>query len=268
MSRLDQVLSDTDDYNAFLIDNLLRRPAVAPQGRLVAEVCRYFRAIGICRLLLAGDSDAFFHGLLYSAFAWHWYLAGSAAEGDLTHPARKASFAAPLQDALAADHVELADALIALAPGAARDQYEYEDDFLYAYALGQLGRSQPATDDEVRASLAAWEAVLEGGPDLRWPLCTALVERDSPAFDTAFLALAQERHAGFEKRATTETDGADANDYDFLPNWYVWVEGLALLRIAERRGLELRSEYPACPSLVRAADYAPPRATRFPPLSL
>jgi Immunity protein 49 len=263
--RLEETLYDASSYNDFLIQTLSEREEIGSSGRLCSQICRYFRAIGTCQLLIRADTDAFFHGLLRSALTWSWYLERSLLEGTFGDPARKASFVAPFADALAASRPRLAARLAELAPTEWRPDYEYEDDYLFARFLFAAARGDESSKGELAELLQRWERVLEGGEDLRLQVCEALTTRDSPGFDAAFLALVHEREARFAARADPETDGVAAYDYDFVPNWRIWVEGLALLRLAEERGLELRAEYPTCPSIARSREYAELPPSAFPP---
>jgi hypothetical protein len=258
---------DASAYNERLIEAVLESPSVASTGRLCVQVCRYHRAIGTCALLIDADVDSFFHGLLRSALTWRWYLESALGEGRLDHPARIASFTAPFVDALSADRPRIAADIAKLAPAEWRPDYEYEDDFLFARFLHALGGASAPDESELASTLEAWDRALEGGEDSRLPICKALLERDSEGFDEAFRARIQARDAEFSKRANPEGDGADDNDYDFVPNWRIWVEGLALLRLAEGRGLEVAAEYPTCPSIARVREYAPLPRAAFPPRS-
>lgn len=268
MIRLEETLYDASSYNDYLIQTLGEREAIGTNGRLCSQVCRYFRAIGICQLLIRADTDGFFHGLLRSALTWRWYLEGSLREGALGDPARKASFVAPFADALVASRPQLAARLAELAPREWRPDYEYEDDYLFARFLFAAARGDPSSEGELPELLQRWERVLEGGEDLRLQVCEALTTRHSPGFDAAFLALVHEREARFAARANPEADGVAAYDYDFVPNWRIWVEGLALLRLAEERGLELRAEYPTCPSIARSRVSVNLPRSAFPPNDL
>jgi hypothetical protein len=98
------------------------------------------------------------------------------------------------------------------------------------------------------ATLDQLEASLEGGPSQRLPVCRALLARDQAAFDEAFASLLSARR--------TETNAAkktfEAEELTFQPESRVFVEGLALLVLADQRGLKTAPEYlPLCPSLAR-----------------
>jgi hypothetical protein len=266
VTALDTTLRDVSSYNDFLVATLLERSEFAEAGRLCANICRYYRARGICELLVSADVDEFFHGLVRSSLTWSWYLGRARLENVLDHPARKASFTAPFLDAVASAQGDLAARIAERSPERWRPDYEYEDDYLYARFVYSLVQRPEREADSGRASdLDRWEEVLEGGEDLRLPICRALLLRDGEAFDEAFLALAADREARFEIRAAPEVDGITAADFDFVPNARIWVEGLGLLRFAEERGLALRPEYPSCPSLARSPSYTALPVERFPP---
>ena len=53
-------------------------------------------------------------------------------------------------------------------------------------------------------------------------------------------------------------------NFGFVPRSEVFVEGLALLRLAERLGFELRDDYPMCPGIARLRPGKPFPDDMFP----
>lgn len=77
-------------------------------------------------------------------------------------------------------------------------------------------------------------------------LARALMERDSPGFHCAFEAA----HAEFEELTERQARMRTLPRAGFLPHRYLWLEGLALLRLAERAGLPSPDAYLRyCPQL-------------------
>jgi len=59
-----------------------------------------------------------------------------------------------------------------------------------------------------------------------------------------------------------------AKEPTFAPNRKVMVEGLAILRLAERLGIPTKKDYKLCPRLAREATYAPFEPLAFPGVGL
>jgi hypothetical protein len=91
----------------------------------------------------------------------------------------------------------------------------------------------------------------------RWPgeqdspqlaICRALVARQQEDFNTALQALLTEH----ERRQDAKARAMGGKDEHSETERYVFVEGLALLRLAQRRGLTVQPDSPFLPSLARA----------------
>jgi hypothetical protein len=146
----------------------------------------------------------------------------------------------------------LASSLAKLAPAAFRDGHEYEDDFCYALVLHQLIAQSP--DVELALSLLRRaESTADKVGRARVPVARALVQRDQKGFDEAFAELLEARRG--EIRGA-EARGQIANVANIVQR-RVFVEGIALLNLAERAALTTEAEYPMCPSLARMAKTQP-----------
>jgi len=215
------------------------------QGRdadVIAEIAERYHLLAIAVLLEDADPDAFARLLALAA------QSGSFLRSlDLAAPPRRlaASRSEAFCDALAAGDLVLARTLAGQAPRAWLQGWEYEDDFLRFHFLHRLALD----DDEATLAslLARWERVLEGAPSCHLEVSRALLRRDAAALDAALLATAQERAdrlAAWRKMATYDAE-VDATE------GAVFVAGLAVIRLAEQRGLALPEEYPFMPRIAR-----------------
>lgn len=134
--------------------------------------------------------------------------------------------------------------------------WEHEDDFLFvAFLMVRYFLGPDRDDDEARAAHVArqrdmldrWEVVLEGGADPGLDVCGALFEGDAKAFRDALTVLADERDANLSEMVRQ----GQLQDVDAA--WYVpfWGQGLALLRLAERDGLETDPYVSMVPAIAR-----------------
>jgi hypothetical protein len=216
-------------------------------GQLSLEISSKFRTLAIIQLLTEGSTDLFLHNLMRSGRARETYLKRilHARLPDDHH--RASGRYRPLLDAIAANHLVGARHITQLVPSHFRAWHEYEDDYCYAQLLARLISDQPVPEAELEALLQQFDAWLDGVIDARYLVCHALVERDQAAFEAAFedILLAHEM--------AIEADNARHRheDDEFRAEKLVSIEGLALLRIAELRGLQTATHYRYCPSLAR-----------------
>jgi hypothetical protein len=207
--------------------------------------CQAYRHAGIAHFLMYGDPLELFSSLSRSGRAYAHFLSLAPDTQKLT------SRVAPFFDAVVAGDDAVAADIATLSRPTWNSDEEYEDDFLYAlFLLRRFYLS--ASQAELTGLLQRYEQVLDGAPDPRLDVCLALLADDSGALDAALLDLAgavakfiQERiRAGVVIDSFAETEP------------YIWVEGLALIRLARTRGLELSSDYPMAPSLAMIAGPA------------
>jgi hypothetical protein len=162
----------------------------------------------------------------------------------------------PLLAALAAGHFELADAL-ATAPTAERlEGEEYEDEYLWASILRHLARQPPSAASTVKPLLTRLNKVNKKEYGNRCDLVLALLAKDRDGFAEAFEKARLDYEVKTEKQAANFATPVTA----FAPHRFLWLEGLALLRLGERAGLVLEdADYKFCPPLARVpmtAKYA------------
>jgi hypothetical protein len=233
---------------------------LALAGRFYEDLAAGLRAMAISYLLLHADSDGFHIELIISGHARRHYLARCAREG-YSDFHRASSRAESFFDAVAAHDWDLARDIAALSPPEWLEGAEYEDDSCYARFLYRYLSSEviPA---ELEALLVRFEVALEGASSARLDLCKALLGRTQKAFDAAFDELIMERQAEIEE----ERSGIAGEDVAAALRTHVFIEGLAILAIAERAGLQTGRDYPLCPALARLPMTEPRPADTFPPI--
>ena len=265
---IEDTVEDLLSYANMLVETALAQDSVVSMGKLCNDISRHYRAIGICGLLLHADTDMFFNGLIQGALTRKYYLNRCVRENHLSDPARKSSFVDPFLDAVAANQFKLARQIAELSPDAWQKDFEYEDDFAYAAFLHEFIRFDAASEDQLHGILDRYERVLEGSADTRFELCQALQSRSQSRFEEVFYDLLNEHDERMSQIADPKLDSSLAKEYTFEPNRWIFVEGLAMLRIADKLELRTEAEYKFCPSIARLSDYAPfvPRA--FPHLTL
>ena len=207
------------------------------------QVTLGFHTLAAASLLADGNSQKFFLNLTRCAENGRLFLRLLRRRG---LPLPRASRNVPLLGALAcgdfARAAELAD-LSRQDHDAAHQEYEHEH--LWARALQLLTRDPPAEAD-VEPVLAALEPLAPDAVD-RIAAVRALLAGDVEAFAQAMVAAARQYEAETEKRAKCFTTPVTT----FAPHRFLWLEGLALLRLGERAGLPVELDLRYCPRLAR-----------------
>jgi hypothetical protein len=215
-------------------------------GDLSMDLSAKFRALGIMVLLTQGESDLFYHHLIRSASARELYLRRLRDERIADDHHRVSGRYEPLLDAIASGERTLGAKIVELSPTEFQEGREYEDDYCYAQILHRFVQ-QPPADAELPPLLDRFETYLAGEPNARFEVCRALAARDQEAFDEAFEGLLMEH----EERIEKDKERGQLEEPQVAAERQVFVEGLALHRIAEDRGLTTQPEYRFCPSMGR-----------------
>ncbi len=238
----------------------LRHPdcAVQAAGDMYDSLSDARRTAGLLELLLNADEKAVAAQLAHSGYARRNYLA-RCAEASFFDYHVCASNSNALFDALAVGQVAIACDLAALSPTAVRPNEEYEDDFCYGPFLhGYISQNSRRTD----RLFERFERALEGGSSARLAVCKAFATQDASAFSEAFDDLLDERDevvAELRLGRAEEEVGAAAE-------CYVFVEGLALLWLAERAGFPTKPDYRYCPAMARSLGSHPPPVDELTPV--
>ncbi|MGC3999318.1 MAG: Imm49 family immunity protein [Anaeromyxobacter sp.] len=158
----------------------------------------------------------------------------------------------PWFDAVAAGADALAAGIARAAAPAWTPGEEYEDDFLYPRVLmSHFGERAPAA--QVGALLDRLDA-LTAGADPRAGLCRGLVERDQARFEEALDQVVARRSEDLDQRRQRGMLPAEEGATEAR----IWVELLALVRLAQVSGLVVEPDHPLAPSLARRLDRARP----------
>jgi hypothetical protein len=223
----------------FCLDNL-RHPdcALKHAGRFYELASECLRAHAILRLLFDAKPAKFSNDLVMSGQARRAFLR-RCRDSKYTDYFAVRSRTGSLFDALAGSDFELAQEISELSPSAFSAGDEYEDDFCYQHYLGLLVEGAPAP-----ARVAALERLAEvaaGTPRLE--VCAALEQRDPKAFAEAFEHLLSERTREISK------DRAAAEELAVAIGTRIFIEGVAILKLAQHLKLEPGADYPMCPAL-------------------
>jgi immunity protein 49 of polymorphic toxin system len=213
-------------------------------GDLSLEVSEKLRAMAILVLLTKASTDTFYHNLIRSGRCREIYLRRCLEEKALEDHHRASGRYEPLCDSIAAGDFDLAGRIVRLSPDHFMAGHEYEDDYSYAQILHMLVNGDTTN---ARRFLQRFEVYAEGESNARLSLSNALVGRNQDAFDEAFEELLTERATKIQ----ADKDRHQLEEPQVVAQRHIFVEGLAILRLAERQGLKTAAEYRYCPSLAR-----------------
>jgi hypothetical protein len=230
---------------------------------LTEDLSIHYRALGICVLADDADPEVFFRWLIHSALTRRHYLKSVGTRGLGEPRGSRASLVDPLLDAVAARQWTLAADISAASSPSWLEGEEYEDDFCYGDFL-RRALTESAFGSETHALLARWRRALEGGRDDRFDVAVALVANDATEFEAAIRALIRNNELKAAEDGDPVLGSALSSDYPYFPNRWVSVEGLALLALAERRGLPVEYAVDACPDIARAPMQAPFQPVSYP----
>jgi hypothetical protein len=251
---------EIEDQLDFLMANMTSpRCPLHDAGRFYDEYLFGLRAHAILYLLIDADGENFHHDLNIAGYVRR-HLLRRCARYKHSDSYMRSSRMEGFLDSVAAGNLDLATEIAALSSSDWGKEDEYEDDFCYArFQHLYLTRGNKA-GPELDGLLQRFEKVLDGATSARLDLCKAFRQGNGSLFADAFASRLSER----EKELKAEASQAEEFVVAAL-NSQVFVEGLALLRIAERAGFSTEAEYESCPTLARLPPKAPPPADPFTP---
>ena len=245
MARL---ISLRADAAASLGERLSRFDPAADRPRLLAwldAAVQELHVIAVATLLVDGNPQGFFLNLCRMAENGRRMQGLLGSRGLAPPPARRNT---PLLGALAAGHFALAEAVAASSATQWQQGAEYEAEFLWARALQLLARTPPAPSVALERVLVPLEQVGKEPYASRVSLARALAAADRAGFAEAFAAACLDHGISIEKRARSVSTPVTS----FAPHRFIWLEGLALLRLAERAGIAPEdTDFRYCPPLAR-----------------
>ncbi|MFK7852589.1 MAG: Imm49 family immunity protein [Granulosicoccus sp.] len=228
---------------------------LAALGDISLELGRKLRAIGILGLMATGDNSHLHDNLRRSGDYRVQYLQRvfKAKRDDQHHYVW--GRLNPVFDIVASgDNAQIAS-IAQYSPGEFYTNREYLPDYCYANLLStfSLGPSHAIENDELRISsmLEQYEQWLDGETDPRFEICSAIALSDEAGFLDAFDMLLAQRVDSIEERRST-----DLEDILIATERLIFVEGLALLRIARQRSFNVDEDFIMCPRSARLAPGA------------
>jgi len=253
--ELDLILENLELSIGFELDEIAEDNSLENIGGACERIAHEYRSLAICKLLADADTDAFYHNLIRSGQIRFYYLSRCHRENRVQDSLLVASLIASFFDAVTANQFRLAIEMSRLSSRQWSPDDEYEDDFCYARFLYQYVAPELDRDDDLEGILSRFQLALEGKQNARWNVCKSLLAVDQAMFNEAYQQLIDERTEQIEE----EEDSALGEEMTFLTEKHIFVEGLAILKIAERVGLQTEAEYLYCPAIARL-----PMTTPFP----
>lgn len=216
----------------------------ATLGRAL-DFCTGYRRCGIAELLLRGHVGTFHQNLQCSGSAFAAFLERARVED------RTASKCAPFFDAVASGDFDCAGRIAKLAANTVHNDFEYEDDFLYMRILFGVF-FLPTASSDLAAMLKRYETLLDGAEDSRFTICKSLIAGDAMLFEAALDDLIATREDDY----TAGIDADNILEEEWSTEGKVFVEGLALVRLASLRHFETQNNFLFIPSIA-VAQQAP-----------
>lgn len=205
------------------------------------EISKLYRMLAISSLLLVDDERAFFLNLNNSAYAF-LYIGEKLKPHDIVVSKSGAFF-----DAVACRNDDTARRIARLCPVTHKPDMEYEDDFIFVYFLMKKYYLD-APPEELVTMIARYEELLKGDHDPNLEMCKALQSGDAERFNESLCELIEKRAAYYRKVIDDESISPE----DAAIEARLYVEGLALLNLAEKSGMQIREEYAYIPDKLRA----------------
>jgi hypothetical protein len=215
-----------------------------PSFKSLLEMCAGIRRAGCCSLLMDADAELFHQCLSVSANAYAYFLQQISSDEQVV------SRGTPFFDALACNDFRAAREIAERSTASFKRDLEYEEDALYFRFLFELLFLEDPTESGTTL-LAEYARVIEEQPDPRLEMGYALLERERTRFASAIEGLIERHEASIAELA--ERYGLP--DERLSTEGKVFIEGLAMLRVAERLDIPTERHYPLIPSLARG-DYS------------
>jgi hypothetical protein len=218
-------------------------------GELSLTIGQKLRSLAIIVLVSKGDRTLFGQNLVRSGRVRVAYLRRLQREGVNNDHDSASGRIDGLMDALAASDLELGREIVGVSRTSWLQGSEYEDDFCYAQLIHGL-LSQETDEAVTNAIIEQFEKVLDGRPSARLDVCRALRNREQTAFDDAFDGLIHER----EEKIAADKARFQLEEPEAMSQRLIYLEGLAVLRLATLQGLKTEADYLFCPSIARLTE--------------
>ncbi|MFY0523313.1 hypothetical protein ACN28I_09065 [Archangium gephyra] len=259
-----------DDYRNIrftlgrLLEQLRAPPRIETEAALMQKLCTQYRRLAICSVLLEADIEPFFSCLSKSAQAYLSILQRIDWSIVIDRYYLCTSRALPFFDAIAADDFDTARSMVPVCASTWAREDEYEDDFLYVKFLMDVLRVGVKSEQAI-ATFSRFQAISGAQAPARFRLCEALLAGDERKFEMAWAGLLLER----SQELARERANPGADPEMLRTEAHVFIEGVALLRLAASLGMRIQNLYPqSIPEWLLARPQRPrpePLAWRTPP---
>jgi hypothetical protein len=235
-------------YEAAFFIQSLEDPTVTVDeiGELALTAGYKLRSLAIMALVSKGDRLLFGQNLTRSGRVRLAYLQRLRREGAEDDHHSASARIDGLVDALAASDLLLGREIVGVSRRSWLPGAEYEEDFCYAQLIHRLV-SQEGDEPAATALIEQYEKVLDGQPSARLAVCRSLMNRNQSDFDESFDSLIHEQ----EDKIAADKARFQLEEPEMMSQRQIFVEGLAVLRLATLYGLKTEPDYLFCPSIAR-----------------
>ncbi|WP_164009785.1 Imm49 family immunity protein [Pyxidicoccus trucidator] len=208
-----------------------------------------YRILGLCALLRDMDGERFARLLRKSGLARLHLLRQVASETQPPDQVLAISKDTGFVAALAAGDLDTATRIAERSPDTFLEGIEYEEEFLFFHFQQRLLRT-PRDEASLWGTLDRWTRVVEGEPTVYLAVCQALLEANEAAFCSALGEVLKTRKESLRKyRKQLDFDRElDATEGK------VYLNGLALVRLAQSRGVVVPQRLELIPRPAREAS--------------
>jgi len=225
---------------------------------LLISLSKNFRSLSVLHFLKEGSPEPFFHNLVRSARLWETYALRCQNEQQTEDYYFSLSTAANFYiDAVAAGDKELATKIITSSPTEFRPNgYEYRNNYCYGKLLLMLHNpvdNITETEDAIDALFEWCGEYIPADEDSRLLTCKALLLKDQELFDEAF----EELLLAYDTKIENDIARGQFETADILTARYIYIDAIALLKLARHQGLNIQSTYAYCPALALQEMQAP-----------
>lgn len=207
------------------------------------EICKMYRCIGCGSYLMDLSKDAFANNLFFSAKSY-LYILQKVKSKELPDHLGWRSKGDAWFDVIAIGAKQLAMEMSAYsAVYCNEDQGEIEEDFLYFKLIEGL-YLEALSENEIDQTIGQFEKACEGGDSNRYQVVKALCHGNATVFDQMFHDMID----NWKYDNAQDLKIGRLNPYYYTTFGKIFIEGLALIKIAKILDFPTRLEYPFIPA--------------------
>jgi len=222
---------------------MLERGNLGREGQIYDLVIQNYRVVGICGLLHDGSSSEFLTNLQKSGSACAFLLPKLNDDNSATSKLQGFFASAACGDE------EAARTISSKSRDSWNPELEHEDDFIFVRLLMDLFY-RGASESDLMALANRLGEVTEGEVSPRREICQALLTKSSERFGEGLEEYILERRDYYAE----QWDADYILEEEWATDGQIFVEGIALVRMARKLGLDTQAEYLFIPSLVLDRD--------------